>query len=48
MSGKSVHIDGVKDSIDDIIGPMVNKQVVVHVLKLPKGKLKFVDIELEE
>ncbi|WP_235375827.1 hypothetical protein [Burkholderia thailandensis] len=48
MSGKSIHIDGVKDSIDDIIGPMMNKQVVVHVLKLPKGKLKFVDIELEE
>lgn len=48
MGGTSVHIDGVKDSIDDIIGPMVNKQVIVHVLKSPKGKLKFIDIELDE
>ncbi len=45
--GKAVHIGGLKDAVDDVIGPMVNRPVLVRVVKT-KGKLKFMDIELDE
>lgn len=48
VDGQSVHVEGLKDTIDDVIGPMVNRQVIVHALKDTKNKLKFVDIELDE
>ncbi len=39
-----VHVGGVQDTIDDVIGPMVNHRVLVSVLQ--KGsKYTFVDIE---
>jgi hypothetical protein len=46
--GKLVHVSGLQDAIDDVIGPMVNHAVTVTVTKLPNGSLRFVDIELEE
>jgi hypothetical protein len=44
---KPVHISGLKDAVDDVIGPMVNRPVLVRVVKV-KGKLRFIDIELDE
>jgi hypothetical protein len=44
---KPVHIGGLKEAVDDVIGPMVNRPVLVRVVKT-KGKLKFIDIELDE
>ena len=42
-----VRIEGVGEQVDDVIGPMVNKPVVVHVIT--KGeKLRFVDIEPDD
>jgi hypothetical protein len=45
---RSMHIEGLKDTIDDVIGPMVNRQVIVRAVKSGKTKLRFVDIELDE
>ena len=45
--GKPVHISGLKDAVDDVIGPMVNRPVLVRVVK-GKAKLRFIDIELDE
>ena len=43
-----IRIMGVRETVDDIIGPMVNHEVAVRVSR-PKGKTRyFVDIELEE
>jgi hypothetical protein len=43
-----IKVMGVRETVDDIIGPMVNHEVVVRVSR-PKGKTRyFVDIELEE
>lgn len=45
--GKPVHISGLKEAVDDVIGPMVNRPVLVRVVKV-KGKFRFSDIELDE
>jgi hypothetical protein len=39
-----LHIDGVSETIDDLIGPMVNRTVIVRARR--KGSLyRFIDIE---
>jgi hypothetical protein len=40
-----VKITGVGEAVDDLIGPMVNHEVVVHTSRGKGGSLKFVDIE---
>jgi hypothetical protein len=42
--GKSVHIVGLRESVDDLIGPLVNRQVLVRALK-QKRRTVFLDIE---
>jgi len=46
VDGQSFHVEGLQDAIDDVIGPMVNRQVHVKALRTKQKKLKFVDIEL--
>lgn len=46
VNGASLHVEGVEDAVDDVIGPMVNRSVVVQVIRQGVKKLKFVDIEL--
>lgn len=48
IDGASVHVVGLEDAVDDVIGPMVNRQVVVRVIKSGRKKLKYVDIELAD
>jgi hypothetical protein len=48
VDGRPVHIRELGDTVDDVIGPMVNRAVIVRVVRLPLGKLKFVDIELAD
>lgn len=49
VDGNSVHVEGLKETIDDVIGPMVNRQVIVRAVKSgKKKKLRFIDIELDE
>jgi hypothetical protein len=48
VAGSEVHkVEGLQDSIDDVIGPMVNRRVLVSASKT-KNKLKLIDIELDE
>jgi hypothetical protein len=46
--GKSHHINGVAESLDDVIGPMVNRRVIVRVRRDAAQKYRFDDIELDE
>jgi hypothetical protein len=43
-----LRVSGVGETVDDVIGPMVNHRVVVHVTQDAKGEYGFRDIELEE
>lgn len=42
------HIVGLAEALDDVIGPMVNRRVVVKVRRDSTSKYKFDDIELDE
>lgn len=44
----SMHVEGLQDTVDDLIGPMVNRSVVVRAIRVSRKKLKFSDIELAE
>jgi len=48
VDGISHHVEGLQDAVDDVIGPMVNRSVVVKVIRSKYKKLKFVDIELAD
>ena len=41
-----VTVKGMSQAVDDVIGPMVNKTVLVKAVKSGRGDLKFVDIVL--
>lgn len=43
-----IRISGVGETVDDVIGPMVNHSVVVHVSSDRKSTYTFRDIELED
>lgn len=45
--GGSVRIEGLQDSMDDVIGPMINRAVAAVAFRKNK-KYRLVDIELEE
>lgn len=42
------HINGLAEALDDVIGPMVNRRVVVRVRRDSASKYTFEDIELDE
>lgn len=46
--GGTHHIVGLAEALDDVIGPMVNRRVVVKVRRDASLKYKFDDIELDE
>jgi hypothetical protein len=46
--GRSFRVMGLADTLDDVIGPMVNRRVIVRVLEGPPNVLHFDDIELDE
>lgn len=48
VEGKPKKVAGVGEVVDDLIGPMVNKEVKVRVRKGKRGSLMFVDIEQNE
>lgn len=43
--GQDVRIWGAGDTVDDIVGPLVNKDVVVQVVRSSNGRWVFRDIE---
>lgn len=46
--GSQFEVGKLSQAVDDVIGPMVNKRVVVRAIKSKKGNLRFADIELAE
>ena len=46
--GQTKRVRGVGETVDDLIGPMVNHDVTVTVKKGRGQSLKFIDIELDE
>jgi hypothetical protein len=48
VEGVTIRIEGLQDTVDDVIGPMVNRSVLVRALRVSEKKLKFVDIELAD
>jgi hypothetical protein len=46
--GSHKRVTGVGETVDDLIGPMVNREVNVRVRSGRRGALLFVDIEQEE
>jgi hypothetical protein len=47
VNGQALHVIGLEDAMDDVIGPMVNKPVKVRVVRSTKG-IRFRDIEFDE
>lgn len=47
VNDESIKVQRVGETVDDIIGPLVNKRVAVEVLVDSKGRKIFVDIEPE-
>lgn len=48
QDGRQVEVNKLSQAVDDVIGPMVNKRVVVRAIKTKKGELQFTDIEPAE
>jgi hypothetical protein len=48
ISGESKRIKGVGEAVDDLIGPMVNREVSVRARPGSRKSLIFIDIELDE
>lgn len=48
VDGVTRHVSGLIEAVDDVIGPMVNHDVIVRARYGKKNKLMFVDIEQEE
>lgn len=46
--GIPIKVHDLSDALDDVIGPMVNHRVKVQVKRRPRGKWRFVDMELDE
>ena len=48
VNGEPVHVEGLEDAVDDVVGPMVNRPVLVRAVRTSKTKLRFLDIELAD
>lgn len=46
--GVFVKITEVGEAVDDVVGPMVNRSVVVQTLKKTEGHYTLIDIQAEE
>jgi hypothetical protein len=47
VDGRLVRVNGLAEAVDDVIGPMVNRKVVVQVQRHGR-RLSFSDIEIDE
>ena len=48
INGQPLHVIGLGDAMDDIVGPMVNKVVRVLVSRSVNGPLRLRDIQLDD
>jgi hypothetical protein len=47
VDGQHKRVNGVGETVDDEIGPLMNRAVVVKILTQPNGRMMFVDIEAD-
>jgi hypothetical protein len=47
-SDRCVRIEGAKEVVDDVIGPMLNREVLVEVSRTRSGKYRLQDIQLTD
>jgi hypothetical protein len=47
VDGQHKRVNGVGETVDDEIGPLMNRAVVVRILTQPNGRMMFVDIEAD-
>ena len=48
VEGESMHVLGLSDTMDDVIGPMVNRKIKLTAVRNIDGTLRLRDIELDE
>jgi hypothetical protein len=48
VAGVHTRVTGVAEAVDDLIVPMVNREVIVRVRPGPRNSFLFIDIELKE
>ena len=48
VDGVPVRVEQLQEAVDDVIGPMVNRAVIVRVIRVSEKKFKFLDIELAD
>jgi hypothetical protein len=48
VGSESVRVGGVRETVDDTIGPMINRPVIVTVKRTRRGKYVFTDIETDD
>lgn len=48
VDGIDQRVSGLKDTVDDVIGPMVNRMVRVQAIRTKRKTLQYLDIELAE
>lgn len=48
VEGTHIKVFKAGDALDDVVGPMVNRRVVVEVRETKRGRFEFVDIELDQ
>ncbi len=46
--GKHVRVESAGEAVDDVVGPMVNRHVIVEAARTPQGKHLFRDIQAAE
>lgn len=45
VEGEHIRVYGVGETVDDVVGPLMNRDVVVHIITQPNGRIVFRDIE---
>lgn len=48
VNGDAILVKELEDAVDDVIGPMVNRKVIVKARKISPKIFKFIDVELSE
>ena len=38
-------MEGVGEAVDDVVGPLINRRVMIQILTAANGKVSFRDIE---
>ena len=45
VDGRPMRVHDVGETVDDVVGPLVNHEVIVQIVTLASGRMLFRDIE---